>query len=158
MILLFTAIIFISTSHHTKLTHPTQAIQLQIQGNREHNKRKLSAAEQHCRSLLSDDNLPPVWESMLNMAMASLDKSLWREYFKAGVKAWKLTGRGQGDRLWEDMKRKLEVLEMRMGEWERNGCQFFPKGRGQSERGKSGKARKVTSQCGKDESKPETTE
>jgi hypothetical protein len=24
---------------------------------------------------------------MLNMAMASLDKPLWREYFKAGVKA-----------------------------------------------------------------------
>jgi hypothetical protein len=95
---------------------------------------------------------------MLNMAMASFDKPLWRVYFKVGVKAWKLTGRGPGDRLWEDMKRKLEVLEMRMGEWERNGCQFSPKGKGQSRKGKGDKAREVISQCGKDESTPETTE
>jgi hypothetical protein len=144
--------------HHTKLTHPTQAIRLQIQGNREHNNRKLSAAEQHCRSLLSDDNLPPVWNSMLNMAMASLDKSLWTEYFKAGVEAWKLTGRGKGDRLWEDMKRKLKVLEQRMGEWERNGCRFEMRRKGEGGRDKKAKDGRVTGESGKDESKPETTE
>ena len=90
---------------------------------------------------------------MLNMAMASLDKPLWREYFKEGIKAWKLTGRGQGDRLWEDMKRKLKGLEQRMGEWERYGCQFPTSGKG-----KSGKAGRVTNQCGKDERKPKATE
>lgn len=94
---------------------------------------------------------------MLNMAMASLDKPLWREYFKAGVEAWKLMSRGKGDRLWEDMKRKLEVLEMRMGEWERNGCQFLTSGRGRGGKGKSVKAGKVAGESGKGESKSETT-
>jgi hypothetical protein len=95
---------------------------------------------------------------MLNMAMASLDKPLWREYFKAGVEAWKLTGRGQGDRLWEDMKKKLEVLEQRMGDWERNGCQFPTSGRGRGGNGKSVKGGRVGGENGKGERKPETTD
>jgi hypothetical protein len=90
-------------------------------------------------------------------------RPLWREYFKAGVEALKLTGRGQGDRLWEDMKRKLEVLEQRMGEWERNGCRFEMRseGEGGRERGVKGKSAedgRVTCESGKDESKPEAME
>ena len=73
------------------------------------------------------------------MAMASLDKPLWREYFKAGVAAWKQTGRGQGNELWEDMKRKLAALEKRILEWEMNGCQFSPSGKGESGKGNGSK-------------------
>ena len=69
-----------------------------------------------------------------------------------------MTGRGQGDRLWEDMKRKLEVLEQRMGDWERNGCQFTTSGSGRSGKRKSVKGEGVRGESGKDKSKPETTE
>jgi hypothetical protein len=78
----------------------------------------------------------------------------------------------------EDMKRKLEVLEQRMGEWERNGCRFEMRreGEGGRERGVKGKGAmrkntigesmlgksaedgRVTRESGKDESKPEAME
>ena len=60
--------------------------------------------------------------------------------------------------MWEDMKRKLKVLEQRMGEWERNGCRFEMRRKGEGGRDKKAKDGRVTGESGKDESKPETTE
>jgi hypothetical protein len=56
------------------------------------------------------------------------------------------------------MKRKLEVLGQRMGEWERTGCRFEMRRKGKGGREKKAKDERVRGENGKDESKPETTE